>query len=96
VVVSEDSVREIVAFLAEDDGREIAPSTRVVVSTRGAAGTVAESVVLRVGPTIQEMPQRLWRNPRVPDYGRAVVVAAAPGMQLTPGEVVNVKLLSGR
>jgi multidrug resistance efflux pump len=93
VVVSEDAVREIVAYLAEDDGREIVPSTRVVVSTRGAGGTVAESVVLRVGPTIQELPPRLWRNPRVPDYGRAVVVAAAPGMQLTPGEMVNVKLL---
>jgi len=94
VVVSEESVREIVAYLAEDDGREVVPSTRVVVSTRGDGGTVAESVVLRVGPTIQEMPQRLWRNPRVPDYGRAVVVAAAPGMQLTPGEIVNVKLLN--
>jgi len=91
VVIAEESVREIVAFLAEDDGREIVANTSVVVSTRDAGGTVAESVVLRVGPTVQELPQRLWRNPRVPDYGRAVVIAAAPSMQLTPGEVVNVK-----
>jgi multidrug resistance efflux pump len=93
VVVSEGTVREIVAYLAEDDGHEIGPSTRAIVSTRGTNGTVAETVVLRVGPTIQELPPRLWRNPRIPDYGRAVVVAAAPGMQLTPGELVNVKLI---
>jgi multidrug resistance efflux pump len=96
VVVAEGSVREIVAFLAEDDGREIAPSTPVVVSTRGQGGTVSESVVIRVGPSIQEMPPRLWRNPRRPDYGRAVVIAAVPGMRLTPGEVVNVKFLDPR
>jgi multidrug resistance efflux pump len=93
VVVSEGTVREIVAYLAEDDGHEIGPSTRAIVSTRGTNGTVAETVVLRVGPTIQELPPRLWRNPRIPDYGRAVVVAAAPGMHLTPGELVNVKLI---
>ena len=93
VVVSEGTVREIVAYLAEDDGHDIGPSTRAIVSTRGTNGTVAETVVLRVGPTIQELPPRLWRNPRIPDYGRAVVVAAAPGMQLTPGELVNVKLI---
>ena len=52
--------------------------------------------MLRVSPTIQELPPRLWRNPRVPDYGRAVVIAAAPGMRLTPGEVVNVKFLFDR
>jgi multidrug resistance efflux pump len=96
VVVAEGSVREIVAFLAEDDGREIAPSTPVVVSTRGQGGTVSESVVIRVGPSIQELPPRLWRNPRRPDYGRAVIIAAVPGMRLTPGEVVNVKFLDPR
>jgi len=94
VVVAEGSVREIVAYLAEDDGREIAPSTPVRVSTRGGGGTVSESVVIRIGPTIQELPPRLWRNPRRPDYGRAIVIAAVPGMQLTPGELVNVKFLS--
>jgi multidrug resistance efflux pump len=94
VVIADESVREIVAFLHESDGREIAPSTPVMVSTRGREGTVAESVVLRVGPTVQQLPERLWRNPRIPDYGRAIVIAAAPGMKLTPGERVNVKILS--
>jgi len=96
IVVAEGSVREIVAYLAEDDGREITASTPVMVSTRGGGGTVSESVVIRVGPTIQELPPRLWRNPRRPDYGRAVVIAAVPGMQLTPGELVNVKFLAPR
>ena len=71
-------------------------STPVMVSTRGTEGTVSESVVLRIGPTVRQLPQRLWRNPRVPDYGRAVVIAAAPGMRLTPGEQVNIKFLPGR
>lgn len=96
ITVAEDSVREIVAYLDEVDGRAVRPNMPVVVSTRQVRGTVSDSVVLRVGPSVQQMPQRLWRDPRVPDYGRAVVVAAAPGMKLTPGELVNIEILESR
>ncbi len=91
VMIAERDVREIVTFLAEDDARVVEPRTAVLVSSRNRGGTVAESVVLRVGPTVQALPQRLWRDPRLPDYGRAVVIAASPVMGLQPGERVNVK-----
>ena len=76
-----------------DDGLQIRESTPVIVSSRSSGRTVAESVVLRVGPSIQPLPQRLWTDPRFPDYGRAVVIAATPAMNLTPGEIVNIKFL---
>ena len=93
MMIAERSVREIVAYLSESDGRRITLDTPVMVTSRNQPGMTAESVVVRVGPTIQALPQRLWRDPALPDYGRAVVIAAAPAMALTPGELVDVEFL---
>jgi multidrug resistance efflux pump len=96
LMIAEQSVQEIVAYLDEASGMEIRENTPVMVSSRDGSRTVAESVVLRISPSIQALPPRLWTNPRIPDYGRAVVIAATPAMHLTPGELVNVKFLPGR
>jgi len=91
VMISERTVQEVVAYLSEGDGIRVEEQqpVRLVGITR--PGVIAESVVLRVSPAIDVLPQRLWRNPRVPDYGRAVVIAAQPTMALTPGELVEVR-----
>ena len=66
-----------------------------LISSRSHPERVAETQVVRVGPTVQELPQRLWRDPRTPAYGRSVIIAGVQGLELTPGELVNVKLING-
>jgi multidrug resistance efflux pump len=93
LLIAEQSVREVVAYLDEEAGSRIRQDSPVLVSNRNGGGTVAESVVLRVSPGVQVLPQRLWSSPQVPAYGRAVVIAAYPGMNLTPGQLVDVRFL---
>jgi multidrug resistance efflux pump len=93
LLIAERSVREIVAYLDEQDGENIVENTPVLVSSPNGGGVMAESVVVRVSPAIQELPPRMWRDPRVPDYGRAVVIAVSPDVRLTPGQLVDVKFL---
>ena len=92
-VVTEESVREIVAFVGEDDGIEVKEQTPVLITSRRARGAAAESVVLKVGDGIQALPARLWRDPRTADYGRTIVIASTPAMLLQPGELVDIKFL---
>ena len=91
LLIAEQSVREIVAYLDEDAGSKIRENTPVLIANQNGSGTVAESVVLRVGPSIQELPPQLWNDPGIPSYGRAVVIAASPSMNLTPGQRVEVQ-----
>ena len=49
--------------------------------------------MLRVSPSYRTMPQELWRDPRFPDYGRAIVIAGVPALDLVPGELVSVRFL---
>ena len=51
----------------------------------------AESVVVRVGTALELMPDRLWRQPGLPGYGRAVIIAGVPDLRLAPGERVDVR-----
>ncbi|MEE8411777.1 MAG: hypothetical protein V3S47_04695, partial [Acidobacteriota bacterium] len=91
VMISERTVNEIVAYLTEADGLLVEQQHPVRLVSRTRPGIVADSVVLRVSPDIQMLPQRLWRNPQVADYGRAVVIAPQPAMKLTPGETIEVR-----
>jgi membrane fusion protein (multidrug efflux system) len=93
VTVVEMVPREIVAWLVEADARQVRPGARVRLTTRHAPGRSAESVVLRGGGAVQPLPDRLWRDPRVADYGRAVVIAAVPALAVEPGERVGVSFL---
>ena len=91
MMIAERSVSEVVAYLRDGDPpRRIRPNTKALLASREEPGRVAESLVVRVGETVGPLPQRLWRDPRVPDYGRAVVVAAAPALDIRPGQVVEV------
>jgi len=91
VIISERTVQEIVAYLAEADGLKVEPQQAVRLVSHTRPGIVSDSVVLRVSPGIEMLPQRLWSNPQIADYGRAVVIASQPAMKLTPGETIEVR-----
>lgn len=91
VMVAETAVTEIVAYLNETDPRRPEASSAVLLGNLRDPQRVAESIVLSVSPTIQQLPQQLWRDPRTPSYGRAVRIAATPALELVPGEQVRVR-----
>lgn len=93
LLIEEESVREIVAYLREGDVRPVAPNSKVRV-TSVRSGRVADSVVTAVGPGLEALPPRLWKNAQVAEYGLGVTIAVSPLMALTPGELVSISFAS--
>jgi multidrug resistance efflux pump len=91
--VMEHVASEIVAYAPEDLGGRVAERARVAAIRRQPRPASAESIVARVGPAIEVMPQRLWRDPAIPEYGRPFLVSAVPALGLTAGEIVTVRLI---
>jgi multidrug resistance efflux pump len=54
---------------------------------------IVRSQILHVGPTMEQMPQQLWRNPNIPEWGRPFMIKAPPQMQLIVGERVGIRTL---
>jgi multidrug resistance efflux pump len=86
-------VSEILAYAPESAARQITVRSQVAAARRGDPSLVAESIITRVGPSIEQMPQRMWRDPGIPEYGLPFVVAAVPALKLTPGEIVEIRVI---
>jgi len=52
---------------------------------------IVASRVVAVRPVIEHLPVRLWRNPSIAEWGRAVLVSVPPEMKIVPGELVGVR-----
>jgi len=89
LLIEEEAVREIVAYLREGDIRPVSPNAKVRI-TSVRSGKVADAIVLAVGPGLETLPPRLWKNPQIAEYGLGVTIAASPLLALTPNELVSV------
>ncbi|MFG0253082.1 MAG: HlyD family secretion protein [Phycisphaerales bacterium JB038] len=52
----------------------------------------AQTSVIRIGPSIVPLPQRLWRDTTTPEYGLPIILAPVPGLQLPRGAPVAVQI----
>jgi multidrug resistance efflux pump len=93
LAVAQTEPNEIVAYVSERQLGYFEKGMSVeLVKTRMPA-QIAPSTVVEIGPTIEVMPQRLWRNPNVPQWGRPVLVEVPRGLALLPGELVGIRRL---
>ncbi len=86
-------VDQVLAYIPEQDAGRLRERDRVLVAADRDPSRVAESIVLRISPAVEPMPERLWRNLRMPEYGHPFVVTLAQPLDLTPGERVHVRVL---
>ena len=96
LTVAETKPREVVAYATEKQAARVKERMVVeVIRTAEPAGPderlVASSQVVEVGPTVEQMPARLWRNPNIPQWGRPIMIKTPPNLNLVPGEVVGVR-----
>jgi hypothetical protein len=51
-----------------------------------------DAVVTALAGDVSELPRRLWINPAMPAWGRAVYITLPDHAQLSPGELFDVTL----
>ncbi len=90
LVVAEAKPTEIVMYVSEQLLGYVKKGMPVELRKTRTPPQVARSVVGDIGPTVELMPQRLWRSPTVPQWGLPVVIAVPAGLDLIPGEIVGI------
>jgi multidrug resistance efflux pump len=83
---------EVLAYLPEQAGNVPEVQDVALVAKQGSPGGTVEGLVDRIGPAVEQMPQRLWRDPAVPEYGRPVAVRGVSRLGLIPGQQVTVSI----
>lgn len=93
MAVTELKPTEIVVYVSEEQRSLVRESTTVEVASRGNPGQTAQCEVAYIGPTLELIPERLWRNPNIPQWGWPVVIKIPEQMELVSGELVGVRTL---
>jgi multidrug resistance efflux pump len=91
LVVAEEKPSEVVAYVNEQQLGYVKEQMQVELVKTRTPPQIAQSTIVMVGPTIELMPQRLWRNPTIPQWGMPVLIAIPAGLKLVPGEVVGIR-----
>jgi len=91
LAVAQTEPTEIIAYASEQQAGLLEQQMRVELVKMGYPSQIAQSRVLSIGPTIELMPQRLWRSPTIPQWGRSVVIEVPAGLAVIPGELVGIR-----
>lgn len=92
LTIARKEPENIVAYATEEQAARVQPQMTVQLIDRKMARTlVVDSRVLYVGPTVEQMPPRLWRNPNRPQWGRPILIEIPSNLKLVPGAVVGIK-----
>jgi len=89
--IAEEKPRAIIAYAGEAVVGQLAIGKQVEVVKGSKPPQIGPSEVTYIGPAVEQMPQRLWRNPNFPQWGRPMLIEIPPGMKLIPGEMVGIR-----
>jgi multidrug resistance efflux pump len=92
-VVTDPVASQLVVYLPETGDRDVTEGTLLLVARASEPRVTAESVVTLVGPSTEQLPQRLWRDPTIPEFGIPVLTSPVHALRLAPGEPVVVEVL---
>ena len=91
LVVAETEPTEIVAYIGQEQLAKVKETMVVQLIKNTEPAQIASSQVVRLGPTMEQMPQQLWLNPNIAQWGRPVLIKIPPGLKLLPGETVGIR-----
>jgi multidrug resistance efflux pump len=91
LVVAETEPTEIVAYIGQEQLAKVKETMVVQLIKNTEPAQIASSQVIRLGPTMELMPQQLWRNPNIAQWGRPILIKIPPGLKLLPGQTVGIR-----
>lgn len=89
--IAETEPSEIIAYVNEAQLGQVREKMPVELIKNTQPAQIAWSEVIFVGPTAELMPERLWRNISIPQWGRPIIVNIPEGLELVPGEIVGIR-----
>jgi multidrug resistance efflux pump len=91
LTIAETKPYEIVAYADEKQMGRIHKQMKVKLIKTGEPIKVTPSQVVALGPKMELLPERLWPNPNMPQWGRPIRIKIPPKFDLVPGELVGIK-----
>ncbi|MHC4586159.1 MAG: HlyD family efflux transporter periplasmic adaptor subunit [Planctomycetota bacterium] len=95
LTITEVKPTEIISYAIEGQVNQIHKGMAVELMKKGESEKIeiARSQITYIGPIVEQIPARLWRNQNIPEWGRPFLIKAPPQMKLITGELVGIRRL---
>jgi len=91
MAIASEQPTEVIAFFHQNAISRARENTTVELVKQRIPAQIAKGRITAVGPAIELMPEQLWRNSTIPQWGCPVVIAIPSGMNLITGETVGIR-----
>jgi multidrug resistance efflux pump len=91
LVISQVRPKEIIAYAMTGQIDQVKVGQRVELVKKTAPVRMAQSQITYVSPIVEQLPPRLWINQNTPQWGLPFLISVPEGMELTSGELVNIR-----
>jgi multidrug resistance efflux pump len=83
----------IMAWVPQKDMGRFDVNTKVKIVSQSTPYQSFESQISHMGAALELLPERLWKVPTTPEWGRSVKIPIQPGFQCLHNEVLGIKTL---
>ncbi|MEW5851261.1 MAG: HlyD family efflux transporter periplasmic adaptor subunit [Myxococcota bacterium] len=83
----------VVACVTEQDAVNVQEGNKAMLWPRGGSGEALSGRAVALGPLVDELPARCRRTPRVPVWGRNVVIQLDQPSHMLPGQAFDVRFM---
>ncbi|HPS54563.1 MAG TPA: hypothetical protein PLP05_03100 [Sedimentisphaerales bacterium] len=91
--VTERSPSEIVAYINQNQPVDVKEGMYVEIIKQSDPLQTAKSQITYVSPVLEQTPERLWPDPKMPQWGRPLLIRIHPDLQVVSGEILKIRVL---
>lgn len=92
LTITEANPTEVVAYIDNYYADELQESMAIEVIKLGPNIKMSKCAIQSIGAVVEQLPQQLWRDPTIPQWGRPFLVEVK-GLDLVAGERVGLRRL---
>jgi multidrug resistance efflux pump len=81
----------ITAWVPQKDMERFLQNMKVKVISQNSHRQSFVSQVSHISPSLELIPQRLWQNPSIPEWGRSIQIPIQPNFVCSHNEIVGIK-----
>jgi multidrug resistance efflux pump len=93
VTITKDRSHQVLTYVRPE--QHVAPFEGMGVQIRARNGRRAASAIGSVGPAFEQIPPHHLRDPKLVEWGIPVLIDVPNGLQLQPGEPVDIRFIPG-
>lgn len=93
MTIVKPAAESITAWIPQKDMDKLDLNMKVKVVSMNPPYQTFASQVSNIGPVLELIPQRLWRDPAIPEWGRSVQISIQPNFKCIHNEIVGIRLI---